>query len=84
MKNGTKLGVGRGGRGVCVFNTCGVTPCILTHSHKQIEKLSEGLTKTQDPASTPASALASAGLAAGVPAMLCLQPHQARCERASI
>ena len=70
---------------MCVFNTCGFTPCVLRHSDKQIEKLSEGLTMTQDPASTPASALASIGLwlqeCLGVQ---CLQPYQATCEPASI
>lgn len=41
---------------------CGFSPCVLRHSDKQIEKLSEGLTTTQDPAPAPASALASTAL----------------------
>ena len=70
---------------MCVFNMCGFTPCVLRHSDKQIERLSEGLTATQDPAFTPASALASTGLwlqeCLGV---LCRQHYQATREPPSI
>lgn len=51
------------------FNMCGFTPCVLRQNNKQIVRLSEGLTMTQDPVSSPACAPASlySSVAAGVP-----------------